>query len=379
MRPSFYIQLTWRILANEVRRRSGLAAVPYKVVWNSTYSCNSRCKTCNVWQIYRGSGGSRKDEMGRAEVGRAVGSLGKHLLWLAVTGGEPTLKRDIASTVNDIYDACPRLGLITVNTNAILPKHTVRVFEAIASHCRRAEAHAVLSLDGVGKGHDDIRGIPGNFEAVVESRCRLMELKKRCPNLRVGFESTVSRHNLEYIPELLKFCLAQGDEYFLTFAQEAELYRNRGYGYDVTTSALLPQVIDGLIERYSLRRPRDLLQWSHMRLMRYFVDEGRAPVPCTAGSSTVTVSPTGEVLGCLFLNNSMGNAKAHGYDLMRLLHTERARTVQRACSGCNQCWTNCESFPSMMSSPLKTLARILSCARKVLLAERVRRHASCGF
>src|ERR1035437_4832415 len=264
MRSAFYFYLAQRIVANKARRRFGFTGIPYKVLWNTTYYCNSRCKTCNIWQIYPESGGSQKDEIRRAEVDRIVGSLGKHLLWLTVTGGEPTLKLHMAETVNDIYDACPRLRLITVNTNAILPTQTVKTIAAVASHCRGARVMAALSLDGVGKLHDEIRGVPGNFEAVVECRRRLMELQRRLPNLRVVFQSTVSRHNLHRMPELMEFCRKQGDEHILTFAQESELYRNHGDGHDVTTDRFsLSQALDELAERLTVRAARDLLQWSH--------------------------------------------------------------------------------------------------------------------
>ena len=124
MRSGFYFHLARRLVANKVRRMCGFTGIPYKVLWNTTHYCNSRCQTCNIWQIYPASGGSQKDEIQRDEVRRTVGSLGEHLLWLTVTGGEPTLKLHMAETVNDIYDACPHLGLITINTNAILPNPT---------------------------------------------------------------------------------------------------------------------------------------------------------------------------------------------------------------------------------------------------------------
>src|ERR1035437_9319233 len=189
MRSAFYFYLAQRIVANKARRRFGFTGIPYKVLWNTTYYCNSRCKTCNIWQIYPESGGSQKDEIRRAEVDRIVGSLGKHLLWLSVTGGEPTLKLHMAETVNDIYDACPHLRLITVNTNAILPNPTTKALEKVASHCSGARVVAALSLDGVGKLHDDIRGVPGNFES-VEEFCRCLgELKPSFPNLPLAFQS----------------------------------------------------------------------------------------------------------------------------------------------------------------------------------------------
>jgi MoaA/NifB/PqqE/SkfB family radical SAM enzyme len=360
VRSGFYFYLSRRIVANELRRKLGLTGIPYKVNWNTTYYCNSRCKTCNIWQIYPQTGGSQKDEVRRAEVSRIIGSLGKHLLWLSVTGGEPTLKLHMAETVNDVYDACPRLSLISINTNGIIPTQTVKTIEMIASHCRGAKVLASLSLDGLGKLHDEIRGVPGNFEGVLECRRRLMELKGRLPNLRVLFQSTVSRHNLHHMPELVEFCRKGVDEHILTFAQESELYRNRGDGHDVTTDhSSVPQILDELVGHFTIRSGRDLLHWSHVRLMRHFVAERKAPVPCTAGSSTVTLGPTGEVTGCLFLDNGMGRAKDSDYNLLTLLQTERARSVQKACSTCDQCWIPCESFSSMMSSPFKTMIRAL--------------------
>jgi MoaA/NifB/PqqE/SkfB family radical SAM enzyme len=348
-------------LGNKARRWLGLGAIPYKVLWNTTYFCNSRCKTCNIWEIYPANGSSQKNEIQREEVKRIIGSLGKHLLWLTVTGGEPTLKLHMAETVNDVYDQCPHLSLITINTNAILPKPTLRAFANVASHCSAARVFAVLSLDGVGKLHDEIRGVPGNFEGVVECCRRLKELKQRLPNLRIAFQSTVSRHNWDHLPELVEYCRAHGDEHLMTFAQEAELYRNYGEGHDVTTDrSSLPRILDDLAERIAVRGPGDVLQWSHMRLMRFFIEGRTAPVPCTAGSSTITLGPTGVVSGCLFLDNPMGNAKQHGYSLPRLLATPEARAVQNACSECQRCWTNCESFPAMMSSPFKTALRVVS-------------------
>ena len=189
----------------------------------------------------------------------------------------------------------------------------------------------------------------------------MQEMKQRLPNLSLAFQSTVSDHNLRQLPELLGYCASHGGEHILTFAQEAELYQNCGEGHDVTTQrSSLPEILGQLAKRFSVRNPSDLLQWSHMRLMSYFVEERSAPVPCTAGASTITLGPTGVVSGCLFLDNPMGKAQENGYDLLRLLHTPEARSVQKACSACHQCWTNCESFPAMMSSPFKTMLRILT-------------------
>ena len=55
--------------------------------------------------------------------------------------------------------------------------------EAIAAHCQRAEVLAVLSLDGVGAVHDAVRGDPGNFAAVMETRHLIKAAARELPNL----------------------------------------------------------------------------------------------------------------------------------------------------------------------------------------------------
>jgi hypothetical protein len=68
------------------------------------------------------------------------------------------------------------------------------------------------------------------------------------------------------------------------------------------------------------------------------------------------------VTGCLFRDNRIASASEFGDDLVKLLQSEAAAVVRKDCASCQQCWTNCESFPSMMNSPLRTL---IHAARKV--------------
>ena len=318
----FLLNLARHIIANKVRRRLGRAEIPYKLIWNTTNYCNSRCKTCNIWQIFPTRGGSQKDELKVSEVSRIVGSLGKNLLWLTLSGGEPTLKRHVAEAVKQLYDSCPRLALITVNTNAIVPRQTLQVVKAIAEHCSRAQVHVLLSLDGMGAVHDKVRGVEGNFDSVFETHAGLVDMKKRLPNVRIGFQSTVSSHNLGHLEELVDFCHDNGDEHSITFAQEAELYQNRGDGHDVTLdrSSLLP-ALETVLAKYRIRHPHDYLQWAHLRLMRYFILHRRVPVPCSAGSSSITLGPRGDVSGCLFIDNRIGHASEFGDDLIQLLQS----------------------------------------------------------
>ena len=49
-----------------------------------------------------------------------------------------------------------------------------------------------MSLDGVGKDHDDLRVLPGLFDKSIATYKALREVEKRYKNFSVQIETTVS-------------------------------------------------------------------------------------------------------------------------------------------------------------------------------------------
>ena len=62
-----------------------------------------------------------------------------------------------------------------------------------------------MSLDGIGKKHDDIRGVPGNFDKLVDTYHRLDKIRKEYPNLYIDAGVTISMKNLDDLKEITDY------------------------------------------------------------------------------------------------------------------------------------------------------------------------------
>src|SRR5258706_6407523 len=63
-------------------------ALPLNLTISVSYRCNSRCKTCNVWQ-------RPNDDFTIEEYDKTFASVGRDAYWFTFSGGEPTLRKDL--------------------------------------------------------------------------------------------------------------------------------------------------------------------------------------------------------------------------------------------------------------------------------------------
>src|SRR5436305_14547308 len=62
--------------------------LPVNITVSTSYRCNSRCKTCNVWLL-------PNDDSTLEEWDRTFQSLGRAPYWFTFSGGAPTLRQDL--------------------------------------------------------------------------------------------------------------------------------------------------------------------------------------------------------------------------------------------------------------------------------------------
>src|SRR5258706_159648 len=89
-------------------------ALPMNLTISVSYRCNSRCKTCNVWQ-------RPNDDFTLEEYDKTFASIGRDAYWFTFSGGEPTLRKDLPEMVESAYRHC-RPGIINIPTNGIQDK-----------------------------------------------------------------------------------------------------------------------------------------------------------------------------------------------------------------------------------------------------------------
>jgi len=350
--------------------------MPVTLTYSITNMCQSRCKTCNLWKVYIDNPELKKNELKIGEIEKIFQSIG-HLFFFNISGGEPYLRKDLVEIV-DL--ACKYLspGVIHTPTNALAPKliekKTIEMLEVMRENRHEVPFTIKPSFDGIGKKHDEIRGVKGNFEKVLDTVTRLKEIQKDYPNLQVNLGTVISNFNTDNIVEISDYAhKLDVDSYINEIAeQRSELFT---LNEPITPT---PEKYEQAIEYFSSEIREDIKSKSKLsrytqsfRLVYYDIvvqtlREKRQVLPCYAGISNAHINPYGEVWPCCILgyDKPMGDLREANYDFKRVWHSRQANDVRGYimngncyCPLANQAYSNilCD-FRSM----LKVLKNIIS-------------------
>ena len=83
-----------------------------------------------------------------------------------ITGGEPFLREDIVEVVRTVIRQCPKAE-ITISTNGFSPSLLKKQLAEIMK--TRRDIGLMVSLDGFGKVHEELKGVPGGFSLALET------------------------------------------------------------------------------------------------------------------------------------------------------------------------------------------------------------------
>lgn len=176
---------------------------PRAMTFRVTRRCNSRCVMCSDWRRGCDTRELTLDDIQQIFGSPLFGSLKK----LVLSGGEPTLREDLAQIAEATVRLCPQIEDVTVLTNGLEPDSVLaRVSELLEGPgCSRLERIAVsVSIDGCGSVHDSIRRVPRAFDRVAETIDRLNDLRKRRPFYLCSI-CVVQPSNMHSLAELADF------------------------------------------------------------------------------------------------------------------------------------------------------------------------------
>ena len=137
----------------------------------ATSSCGSRCAFCDIWQKKAAA-----HPLTPAEIEAVLRDpIFRGLRVVIVSGGEPTIRKDLDEILATVHRVAPRAYLV-LSSSAMLPERLLDVVRTTLG--RGIKLHVGVSLDGVGAAHDRVRGIPGLFEKVDRTLRELAALQK---------------------------------------------------------------------------------------------------------------------------------------------------------------------------------------------------------
>jgi MoaA/NifB/PqqE/SkfB family radical SAM enzyme len=345
--------------------------LPMNLTISVSYRCNSRCKTCNVWQ-------RPNDDFTIEEYEKTFESLGRTPYWFTFSGGEPTLRKDLPEMVGAAYRHC-RPGIINIPTNGIQDKIIPARIERVLQAAPGSEVIINLSLDGVGEKHDIVRGVKGNFERSMRTYAGLKALKGRYKNFTLGVHTVISNFNIDEFDTIHRFVREElkPDQFISEIAEERVELDTVGMGITPPVDKYRP-VIERLQADIRAENAQGVARITQSFRDRYYdivkrtLVEKRQIIPCMAGIASAQIAPNGDVWACCIRAESVGNLREHNYNFSSVWRSAEAQEMRRSikagecfCPLANASYTNmlCH-VPTMTSVALEVGQETLADAFK---------------
>ena len=281
-----------------VRRRALKRGLPVSALWEVTRRCPLQCRHCYL------AGRPERDDLSTEEAGALLESMARlGVMFLVVSGGEPLVRDDIFS----IVDEARRLGFAW----KLFTGGTLVDDDCARRIAERLPLDVCISLHGLEETHDSITRVPGSFRAAFGALERLTAL-----GVRVVVKMCLTSAGLTDLSGLRGICETAGAEF-------------RAF------SRIYPR-FDGALPDDDLRLDEAELAFHHSRcdatalsaLGRRRQDE--EPI-CGAGRIAFAVSPGGDVRACAMLKDICGNVR--DASLREIWHSDTMAAMRRLTTG----------------------------------------------
>ena len=240
-----------------------------------TYRCNAKCPTCGSWK--------RKSPDLSYNQAMQISDNFRGLRKMIIEGGEPTLWQPLIPFINSLD-----VEETAVITNAI---HTENI-RAVCEQSTPDKMRWVISLNGIGKTHDFMRGHKGAFYKLVRS-CDIM--KEHGYDMRFQFVCVAENiHELQDVKDFIK--AEYGREYInISYPSSAGIY-----GENIKCTYLDNKQMRSVLmsEEWSLSRSSLLNKIIH----DIFTDKvsKKELIPCLYGRSKIHIRPDGLIQACQY-------------------------------------------------------------------------------
>lgn len=282
--------------------RNKLQKRPLLMNLEFTKLCNAKCHFCGCWQVE-----SPNELPDYAPVVQKVRPL-----VVSVSGGEPLLRKDRIELLRKMRPHCQYLMIIT--NGGLLT-------EEIADDLwvKAGVDQITISLDYLGKKHDDVRRIEGLFDHLAH-----LIPKLTAKGYNVVLNTIIMDDNLEHIIPLAHQAKAWGAH--ISFSSFCTLKRDEQGG--MIPQHRIVEVERVVKELMRLKRKLKNIKSSDYYLSRvpeYF--RGGQVKQCKAGQSFVQVTPDGYLQHCS--------------EMPRVMKFDEYKPGQFPKTGCTKCWYSC--------------------------------------
>jgi Fe-coproporphyrin III synthase len=281
-----------------------------------TYRCSSKCSMCNIWK----NPSLTEEEVSLETLAKIPDNIGT----INLTGGEPTLRKDLIEIVDLLY---PKTQKLEISSNGLLPEKIEPIIK------KYPDIKIRFSLEGNEKTNNAIRGEKKGFRTKVDGLARLRELG----GTDLGFAVVIQDDNVADLVELFHFAEKNGYELSTsTLHNGFQFHKNDNVPYDRLHIA---HHIEGLI--IEELKTNNVKNW-----FRAYLDLGliarilgnKRLLACKSGYECAFIDPWGDVFACNVRPDLyMGNLGMQPWQ--EITSGQKALQVLEEVNNCQQnCW-----------------------------------------
>lgn len=344
-----------------IRNRRRQFDWPRFLTYTVTFGCNARCIMCDSWKM------PSKDDLTLDEVAHIFSQLPR-MDAVRLTGGEPFARKDLTEIAQLAVKKLRPLSL-HVTTNGFL---TERIVDFCERRPQSVPLDLLISMDGVGEKHNQVRGHSRAFDLCLET-IQALAPRRRELRMRIAVNQTiVDAEGAEHYSRLRELLRPFGIRNQIVMAYDVSATYNldqdvdlapREAGKFATFGAFTVDQIRSLLDE--VEGDLDQYSWGQRLAKRYYLrgirnrllnEQGTPNPKCVALTSHLRLFPNGDVPTCQFNSRMIGNLRQQTFaDVWTSVQADAQRSWVRRCAGC---WAECEILPSAIyTGDLLALAR----------------------
>ena len=293
-----------------------------------TFRCNSRCQMCYIWK----NPTEPKLEVTAETLAKLPGGFDN----LNLSGGEPTLRRDLSALVDVLY---PKARIMEISSNGLNPAKLVPIIKKYPNIKVR------FSLEGNEATNNRIRGEDDGYATKVKGLRMLQE----AGGTDLGFAFVIQDENVDQLVRTYEFARSQGFELATSTLHNAwQFYKNDNYFYDRVKVA---RQVEGLIT--VMLKSGKVKNWFraylNLGLVEKILGHPRL-IPCVAGTGFAFIDPWSDVWACNVRSDlPIGNLAKESWDT--IISSESAKNSIAKVRACEQnCWMVTTARTAMRSN-----------------------------
>ncbi len=319
-------------------RASRRPAVPKSAFLAVTLLCNSRCVMCDIWK-------NKGMDFLSPEIFRKLPSS---LEMIDITGGEPFLRPDIPELVSSLRQTCPKARIL-ITTHGFMTDKIEGQLQALLNG--DPEIAFRLSLDGLGKVHEEIRQIPQAFEKVLAT----LTLLQKSGVKDLGIIFTLMKQNRHQLREVYQFCKERGVSFTLNAVHDSSVYFGEGkQGMNADPQSVKSDFDFIFWEQMKTFRPKNWAKaWFNQNLLRYLQTHRRA-IACGAGDDFFYMDSHANIFMCQYKNWPIGNLVQSSFE--DIWNSPAQMKFSPQARQCHDCWAICTVKDSIKRNKAAVLA-----------------------